>query len=75
MKNLTPLKAIHAYCLACSADQPSEVRYCPITDCPLFIFRFGHNPARKGIGPRITPLSPKSAVESCNPTNTEVLNG
>lgn len=49
MKNLTPLKAIRAQCLNCSAGQPSEVRKCGINDCPLFNYRFGHNPNRKGI--------------------------
>jgi len=49
MKSITPLKAIRAKCLDCSNRQPSEVRKCPIDDCPLFIYRFGHNPKRKGI--------------------------
>ena len=52
MKKLTPLKAIRAKCLECSAGQPSEVRRCLADDCPLFTYRFGHNPRRKGIGYR-----------------------
>ena len=50
MKTLTPLKAIRANCLDCAAGQPSEVRSCVIPECPLFPYRFGKNPNRKGIG-------------------------
>lgn len=50
MKSLTPIKAIRAKCLICSAQQPSEVRNCVILDCPLFHYRFGKNPNRGGIG-------------------------
>ena len=47
---LSPLKAIRAKCLDCMADQPAEVRLCPCEDCPLYPYRMGHNPNRKGIG-------------------------
>ena len=50
IKKLTPLKAIRAKCLDCSAWQPSEVRRCSDLTCPLFSYRFGKNPNRKGIG-------------------------
>jgi hypothetical protein len=50
MKKLTPLKAIRKKCLDCSGGQPSEVKDCIITDCPLLEYRFGKNPRRKGIG-------------------------
>ena len=46
----SPLKAIRAKCLDCMCDQPMEVRLCPCTDCPLYPYRMGHNPNRKGIG-------------------------
>ena len=72
--HLTPLKAIRAKCLDCSYNQPKEVKLCPIPDCPLFPYRYGHNPARKGHGPGIALLGPKAGVVSANPTNTEVLN-
>lgn len=52
-KKLTFAKAIRRYCLECSNQSPSEVRECPIPDCPLYQFRFGKNPNRKGIGPRL----------------------
>jgi hypothetical protein len=48
-KNLTPLKSIRAYCLECSNQQPKEVRECPIKNCPLYEYRYGTNPKRKGI--------------------------
>lgn len=47
---LTPIKAIRAKCLECSGFQPKEVRECQIDTCPLFDFRMGKNPNRKGIG-------------------------
>ena len=50
--SLTPLKAIRLKCLECSNHQPREVRLCPFDDCPLYIYRFGHNPKRKGVGNR-----------------------
>lgn len=50
MKSLTPVKAIRVKCLDCSNGQMKEIRLCPITDCPLYRFRMGKNPNRKGIG-------------------------
>ena len=50
MKKFTPLKAIRTYCLECSNGSPKEVKLCPITDCPLYLYRLGRNPSRKGIG-------------------------
>lgn len=47
---LTPMKAIRAKCLDCTINQPQEVRLCPCEDCPLYPYRMGHNPNRKGIG-------------------------
>jgi hypothetical protein len=47
---MTPLKAIRAKCLDCSAGSQKDVRECPITDCVLYQYRMGKNPKRKGIG-------------------------
>ena len=47
---MTPLKAIRAKCLDCSCGNPNEVTLCPITECPLYEYRSGKNPKRKGIG-------------------------
>ena len=41
---LTPIKAIRAKCLDCSAGLKSEVKHCPMHACPLYPFRMGHNP-------------------------------
>ena len=50
MKILSPVRAIRAKCLDCCAGQAKEVKVCQITDCPLWGFRNGKNPNRKGIG-------------------------
>jgi len=47
---MTPLKAIRAKCLECSAGSIKEVRLCPVHDCELYQYRMGHNPKRKGLG-------------------------
>jgi hypothetical protein len=49
-KSLTPIKAIRAKCMECSNWQYSEVARCEIMDCALWMYRFGKNPDRKGIG-------------------------
>ena len=54
MKRLTPIKAIKANCLDCMCGSYKEVKLCPIKDCPLFPYRFGHHPLRKGM------ISPKT---------------
>lgn len=50
MKKLGPMKAIREKCLDCSGYSYAEVRRCQIQDCPLYVYRFGHNPSRSGIG-------------------------
>lgn len=47
---LSPIRSIRAKCLECSGYMPSEVRNCEIKECPLYFFRMGKNPNRKGIG-------------------------
>ncbi len=44
MDVLTPMKAIRAKCLDRSAGSANEVKLCPVTSCPLYLFRFGKNP-------------------------------
>ncbi len=41
---ITPMKAIRAKCLDCSCGSANEVKLCPVTKCPLYPFRDGHNP-------------------------------
>lgn len=49
-KTLTPLKAIRAKCLECCCGSASEVKQCTVDHCPLYCYRDGHNPSRRGIG-------------------------
>lgn len=42
----SPIKAIRAKRLDCSCDSATEVKLCPVENCPLFPFRFGKNPFR-----------------------------
>jgi len=62
MNKLTPVKAIRAKCLDCCGGQPKEVRLCPSAGCPLYWYRFGKNPNRKGIGFQVKK-SQKSVIE------------
>lgn len=55
---MTPLKAIRAKCLDCCCGQANEVRLCACTDCTLFPYRMGKNPALAGKG-EISNLRPK----------------
>jgi hypothetical protein len=41
---LTPLKAIRAKCIDCSAGYLGEVRLCPVTTCPIWPYRMGRRP-------------------------------
>jgi hypothetical protein len=42
-----PVKAIRAYCLACSCGSTAEVKECPVIKCELYPFRMGKNPYRQ----------------------------
>lgn len=44
---MTPLKAIKLKCLDCSANQPEEVKECPVSSCSLYQYRFGKSLNRK----------------------------
>lgn len=41
-KRINRSKAIRLKCLDCSAQQQSEVKQCPCTDCSLWRYRMGH---------------------------------
>lgn len=43
-RKLTPLSAIREKCLDCCCGSAREVKACPSTSCPLFLFRTGHTP-------------------------------
>lgn len=46
---LTPIKAIRKNCIDCSGGSLKDVKECIIKDCPLYPYRMGTNPKRKGI--------------------------
>ena len=46
-KKLSRTKAVRMKCLDCMCFQPSEVRICPATDCPLWHFRLGRDTSGK----------------------------
>ena len=74
-KILTPLKAIRAKCLDCCCGQYNEVKLCPSRECPLYPYRDGHNPNRKGMGnnsPNTTGITNKSEVEFGENATAEV---
>jgi len=60
---LSPIKSIRQKCLDCSAGQHKEIRECPILECPLYLFRMGKNPNRKGKG-NPSAFNQNSAIES-----------
>jgi len=64
MKRLTPVKSIANYCLECSGNSRNERKLCVIKDdCPLYPYRLGKNPNRKGIKGKINPASLKALKE------------
>lgn len=67
----SPIKAIRAKCLECSCNQVVEVRECPVTDCPLFPFRFGKNPYRKPISEERRQILSERAKRIFSRTVTE----
>jgi hypothetical protein len=57
----SPIKAIRKKCLDCSGESHNEVSLCPVTGCPLYPYRFGKNPNRKGR--KMTPEQREAATE------------
>jgi len=62
-KKLTPLRAIRAKCLDCVCFQPSEVRLCASSACPLYPYRDGHNKKRQGMGGVFHPKNSRETAE------------
>ena len=48
----TPIKSIRAFCYECRESDWVKVKECSDKECPLWIYRMGKNPNRKGIGGR-----------------------
>lgn len=40
----TPIKSIRDKCLDCTNFQYSEIKFCPIINCPLYPYRMGKRP-------------------------------
>lgn len=49
---LPPVKAIKKFCYECSGDSANRRELCNETECPLFHYRLGINPNRRGVGGR-----------------------
>lgn len=45
---ISPLKAIRAKCIECCCGSKNEVKLCTCCDCPLYPFKLGKSPYRKG---------------------------
>ena len=43
-KKTSPLRQIREHCLDCCGASTKEVRFCALTDCPIWPFRFGCTP-------------------------------
>lgn len=52
MKQRTALEAIRNYCRDCAGDSCKEQALCSITDCPLYLYRFGVRPGGLAYGRR-----------------------
>jgi len=66
MNKITPLKAIRLKCLDCMCGAKHEVKLCPSDDCSLFVYRFGKNPARRGIGRKALDIAANREVSKRN---------
>ena len=44
---LSPLRAIRRHCIECFSWTVSEIAKCSSPMCPLFPYRFGHDPGNK----------------------------
>ena len=43
------LKSIRLYCLDCTGGSKRDVRMCPISQCPMWPYRFGRQPKEQDI--------------------------
>ena len=60
-KRLNRTQAIRAKCIDCCGNDRKEVKLCPITHCPLWIYRLGHE-----VNPDGTALPKKPRNRSKN---------
>jgi hypothetical protein len=40
-------KAIRTYCVDCSGGSTTEVKNCPLKNCPLYLYRLGRSGIKK----------------------------
>jgi len=50
IKKISPLKSIKSKCRWCMGGNSKDIKGCLTPNCAIYKYRFGHNPARKGIG-------------------------
>jgi hypothetical protein len=48
-KHIGPLRAIRLQCLECTCWSELEISSCQSSNCPLFPFRFGYDPSKRGM--------------------------
>jgi hypothetical protein len=69
----TPCQAIHIFCASCIGED--DPRDCEVGDCPLYLFRTGHNPHRTGIGGNPTAARLAKAVSTQKKRAENALRG
>lgn len=67
---MTPVQAIRAKCIDCSAGERGEVKNCTMKDCPLYPYRMGKRPKVAGS----TPMKAirRHCLDCCNGQSNEV---
>lgn len=65
----SPLKAIREKCLECSCGQAYEVKMCPITDCPLYHFKYGKKPIKPNLSDEAREMLRQSALKKFSKEN------
>jgi len=65
------VKLIRSYCKTCMNGDLALVRDCPSVNCPVFSYRMGKNPKRKGIG-RVGGVT-KNHIGRFQPNPTDYL--
>jgi hypothetical protein len=55
IKIYSPIKAIRIKCIDCCCHQPSEIKNCEITTCPIWPYRMGKPLKRRGRPSKISP--------------------
>ena len=68
LMSLTPVKAIRKMCLQCQSQSPKAVRLCEAVTCPLWEFRFGKNPHKKGLMVNLKPFGATTIKKEGIPT-------